>query len=169
MANQREVLRTRLLNFEKIYGTRWAEGQLNLFKYLVKSLGCRLVEVSHSVPRDLIDLFSESTFRTGLKVTFSVNEDVLLLHEQDRDRFIGKSDLMAMVSRTDQSIINGYIFQENVSWFTIHYWYCVEPEGGLGSTWIANSQYVYLGTNAPLSEEERAEFLAKRNDRHLSD
>lgn len=169
MANQSNVIKSRFLNFEKVFGAGWAEDQRNLFKYFVKSFGCRLVEAGQSVPRDLIELLPEVTFRTGLRVTFSINEDVLLLHEEDRDGFIGKSGLIVNLSKTDPSITNGYIFQEHVSWFTIHCWYLVEPNGDPGSTWIANSKHVYLGSDAPLSEEQRAEFLAKRNERRMSD
>jgi hypothetical protein len=94
---------------------------------------------------------------------------VVLLHKQDRDGFIGKSGIGFLMSKADPSVIQGYFYNEYVSWFTVHCWYGIDPEGGLGSTWIANLQYVYLGSAAPLSSEERAEFLAKRNDRFLGE
>jgi hypothetical protein len=169
MANEPDILRRRFLNFEEIYGPSYAEAQRNLFKYFVKSFGCRLVEAGQNVPQDLIDLLPLATFRTALKITFSVNEDVLLFHKQDRDGFIGKSGVGCWMSKTDPSVINGYFYNEHVSWFTVYFWYGSEPEGGLGSAWIANSQYVYLGSTTPLSSEERAEFIAKRNDRRLGD
>jgi hypothetical protein len=120
MANEPEVLRTRLLNFEKIYGPSYAEHQNNLFKYFVKSFGCRLVEAGQKVPQDLIDLLPLTTFRTALKITFSVNEDVVLLHKQDRDGFIGKSGIGCLMSKADPAVIHGYFYNEYVSWFTVH-------------------------------------------------
>ena len=35
------------------------------------------------------------------------------------------------------------------------------PDGNLGSTWVADSQHVYLGCQQPLSEEERMELKQK--------
>jgi hypothetical protein len=165
MENEQAALRKRLINFEEIYGLSHEEYQLNLFRYCVKSFGCRLVETGQTVPKDLVDLLPLTSFRTGLKITFSVNEDVLLLPEQDRVGFIGKGELMCRRSRTAPSIIHSYVWSEHVSWFTICYWYGCEPEGGLGSTWIANSQYVYLGSHAPVPVEQRAEFLHKLQNR----
>jgi hypothetical protein len=153
-------LNKRLLNFEEIYGPDFEAAQRNLFKYFVKSFGCRLVDAGEPVPQDLVDLLPQNGFRTALKITFSVNEDVLLLPNAARDGFIGKAHLLFHRSRSNRSIVNGYSWKENVSWFTAFYWYGVQPEGGLGSTWIADAQHVYLGSFAPLSPEDRDEFLA---------
>jgi len=154
MSNEPAILQKRQLNFQEIYGLDWEEQQRDLFKYCVKSFGCRLVDAGQMVPRDLIDLLPLTSFRTALKITFAVNEDVLLMPKQDRTGFIGKGDLLATNPQ-------GYTWCESVSWFRIHYWYFCSPDGGLGSTWIADAQYVYLGSEAPLSPEMRADFLAK--------
>lgn len=156
MSNETVVLRKRQLDFEEIYGPDWEEQQRNLFKYCVKSFGCRLVDAKQVVPKDLVDLLPKKTFRTALKVTFAVNEDVLLMPKQDRDGLIGKGGVGLVSSEP-----NGYICVEYVSWLRIHYWYFCHPYGGLGSTWIADAQYVYLGSEAPLPPEMRADLLAK--------
>lgn len=161
LENEPLVLKKRFINFKEVYGTSFEEGQRALFKYFVKSFGCRLVDAGASVPQDLIDLFPQKAFRTGLKITFSVNEDILLFPEDTRSSFIGKGDLGVSCSKTDRSDFNGYFWSEHVSWFTIFYWYNMWPEGDLGSTWIANAQYVYLGSASPLSSDQRAEFLRK--------
>jgi len=163
LANEDTVLRKRMINFEDIYGSSWPERQRDLFKYYVKSFGCRLVDAEQTVPQELIDLLPLDTFRTALKITFSVNEDILLFDQPERTGFIGKGELTAWISKSDPSIVNGYNWSEHISWLTILYWYCQEPEGGLGSTWIADSQYVYLGSIAPLSPEERSDFLIKKS------
>lgn len=159
--NKQTALRKRLLDFEEIYGPKHQECQLNLFKYFVKSFGCRLVDAGQIVPKDLVDLLPLTSFRTGLRITFAVNDDLLLLPEQDRKSFSGKGDLTCQQARTNPAIIYSYAWYEHVSWFMICYWYCCEPAVGLGSTWIANSQYVCLGSNAPLSAEQRVELLHK--------
>ena len=161
VANEATVLRKRLLDFEEIYGQGWQDCQLNLFKYCVKSFGCRLVDAGRIVPQDLVELMPLRTFLTGLKITFSVNEDVLLLDKNTQDGFIGKGDLVAWATKEHPSVATGYSWNEHVSWFTILYWYCQEPQSGRGSIWIANSQHVYLGSLAPLTPEQRTELVAK--------
>ena len=160
MFNEPMVLRKRQLNFEEIYGPDWEGQQRDLYKYYVKSFGCRLVDAGQTVPRDLIDLLPQATFRTGLRITFAVNEDVLLMREQDRAGLIGKCGV-GLVSSDPRA----YICAEYVSWLRIHYWYLCPPDGGLGSTWVADTQYVYLGSEAPLPPEMRADFLATRDSR----
>ena len=154
-------MRKRFINFEEVYGTDFGIGQLNLFKYFVKSFGCRLVDADESVPQDLIDLLSLQSFRTSLKLTLCVNEDVLLFPMRTRWGFIGKSSLTAYMSESDPTMITGYSWDEFVSWLTVCYWYAYPPEGGWGSPWIADAQYVYLGSVEPLAPETRADFTAK--------
>jgi hypothetical protein len=159
LAAEQAILHKRLIDFKEVYGISFEDGQHNLFKYFVKSLGCRLISAGLPVPQDLVDLLPRKVFRTALKITFCVNEDILLLPASKRSRFIGKGDLIALMSASDLLVLNGYTWNEYVSWFTVCYWYGVQPEGGLGSTWIADAQHVYLGSVSPLSAEQRAEFL----------
>jgi hypothetical protein len=166
--NELTVLRKRLINFEEVYGSNFEESQRNLFKYLVKSFGCRLCDAGQPVPLDSVELLSKTQFRTALRITFAINEDILLLPESDRIGLIGKGALEALFSKSNPSIVNGYQWHEHVSWFTIFYWYKLAPESGLGPTWIANAQHIYLGSMAPLSSAERAEFLLKVRGRVAS-
>ena len=154
--NEAEVLNKRVVNFFDVYGDNFEEKQRNLFKYFVKSFGCRLVDAVHNVPKDLIDLLPKQSFRTALKISFCVNEDILLLPE--KSQFVGKGNLIALPAKSNQSIVNGYIWHENYSWFTVNYWYKTSPQSGLGSTWIADAQHVYLGSLSPLSEQQHNEF-----------
>ena len=54
----------------------------------------------------------------------------------------------------------GYTWDENISWLSISYWYSMIPDGSLGSIWVADSQYIYLGSQESLSEEDRTIFKA---------
>jgi hypothetical protein len=108
-----------------------------------------------------------NNFRTALSVSFSVNEDILLMPNQARSSFGGKGVLIGAQSSLDPSVSHNYTWYEHVSWFAICYWYGREAEGALGSPWIANSQYVYLGGHAPLSAEQRTELVEKINARIL--
>ena len=160
-SNECDVLRKRLINFEEVYGSDFQSGQLDLFKYFVKSFGCRLVDAEQGVPQDLIDLLPLRNFRTALQITFCVNEDVLLLSEPTRWRFIGNGTLTAYMSKSEPGRITGYSCDEFASWFTVCCWYAYAPESGLGSPWIANTQHVYLGSVSPLPPEERENFRVK--------
>lgn len=159
--NEEIVLGKRFVNFENVFGVTFEEDQRNLFKYFAKSFGCRVVEAGRAVPNDVVELLLKSHFQTGLRITFSVNEDILLLPKTDRNSFIGKADFGVMVSKKNPSEVTGYIWREHVSWFNVNYWYLAQPEGDLGSIWMANSQHIYLGSFAPLSSEERADLKEK--------
>jgi len=165
LANEEPVLYRRFVDFAEVYGSDFEDPQRDLFKYFVKSFGCRLVDAGEPAPEDLVALLPLKSFRTALKITFCVNEDILLLPEPTRSVFVGKGELTTWVLRSNPPAPKGYIWDEHVSWLTVRYWYDREPDGSLGSTWIANTQFLYLGSFEPLSSEQRAELLEKvRND-----
>ena len=159
--NEGLVLHQRFIDFERVFGADWEDRQRNLYKYFAKSFGCRLAEISRAVPDDVVNLFDKKRFRTGLRLTFAVNEDIVLMPPRDRNGFIGKGTLNAMVQRTNTSIVNGYTWDEHVSWFTTMYWYIEWPDGNLGSSWVADSKHIYLGSHSPLPPEMRSEFMQK--------
>ena len=165
LENESTVLLRRFINFADVFGADFPKHQLNLYKYFAKSFGCRLVEANQVVPDDVRNLFAKEQFQTALRFTFSVNEDILAMPLSDRQCFIGKGDLTAMVQRSDPTQIDGISFSEHVSWFTTHYWYALAPDGNLGAEWVANSQYIYLGSHEPLTPELRAEMINKLTTR----
>ncbi|MCH8501558.1 MAG: hypothetical protein LAT77_06565 [Aliidiomarina sp.] len=128
-----------------------------MYKYYAKSFDCRLVDAGHAVPSDVVQLFDRPHFQTALRITFSVNEDVLILPKENRDGFIGQSDLRAWLEGGRPEQINGYQSSEHVSWFTAHFWYGLIPDGACGSSWVADNQFVYLGSVEPLTPEQRKE------------
>ncbi len=161
LANEETVLRERFIDFAEVYGAKFERPQCDLFKYFVKSLGCRLVDAGASVPLDLVTLLPKESFRTALKITFSVNEDILLMPKRSRTVFIGKGDLIVWKSKSDPLTLNAYTWDEHTSWLMMNYWYARPSDGGLGSTWIANTQFLYLGSFEPLSPEDRVEHIEK--------
>ena len=52
-----------------------------------------------------------------------------------------------------------YQWSENFEWLYVWYWYNIIPNGNLGSTWIADSRYVYLGSYEILSDEEKQKIV----------
>jgi hypothetical protein len=168
-ANESQVLERRFIDFAEVYGETYEEDQLNLYKYYVKSFGCRLNEAGLQVPKDLIELFPKMRFQTGLRLTFWVDEAILEMPKIDRDAIIGKSDLMKAAD-------DSYIFNEYISWFNTRHWYLFDPEPTLGSIWTANSRVVYLGAanvfddgSLPLSDviEFRAKIEARKREFEL--
>lgn len=159
--NEGIVLHRRFIDFAEIYGSDWESRQLYLYKYFSKSFGCRLVDAGANVPADVVELIGKDRFRTGLRLTVAVNEDILLMSSKDRDGFIGKGDLLSWASPHTQEVADGFTWNEHVSWLTICYWYNRFPDGSCGSTWVADSQFLYLGIIAPLDDDTRADFLKK--------
>jgi hypothetical protein len=159
--NEATVLRRRFIDFQEIYGQEFEAPQRNLYKYFAKSFGCRLVAAGFPVPVDVVQLLGQDSFQTMLLLTFAVNEDVLIMPLADRRGFIGKGDLIAWASRQRPDQLTGYTWDEHVSWFWICHWYNAAPDRCLGSTWVADSQFLYLGSFAPRDADTRAEAVRK--------
>ncbi|NMF90230.1 hypothetical protein [Aromatoleum petrolei] len=161
MGNEGLVLRRGFIDFEEVYGDGWEDSQRNLYKYFVKSFGCRLIDAETAVPEDMVELLSQAKFRTRLRLSFAVNEDILILPEKYRCGFIGKGDLLTWASRSAPSPDESFTWNEHVSWLTIYYWYNRAPDGAYGSEWIANAKFIYLGSLAPLDEATRLDLIGK--------
>jgi hypothetical protein len=157
--NESKILKRRFVDFYEVFNDDFETSQRNLYKYFAKSFGCRLIDAGHDIPDDVTELLDKKSFETDLRITFAVNEDILLMSSQDRDGFIGKGDLIGYYSKSELQKINGYIWNEHISWFTIFYWYNRFPDGNLGSTWVADSQHIYLGSSEPLPPEIREDFI----------
>jgi len=160
MQNEAEVLKRRVIDFERVYGSDWANKQLDLFKFFAKCFGCRLDEAGRAVPADVIELLGKDSFMTALYVTFQVNEDMLLLDAADRA--IGTQPLFTHKKRSTGEEV-GFQCGNHYSWLTIMYWYKHAPLEPVGAPWIANSKFLYLGWYEPLTPQQR-ELVAKRAD-----
>lgn len=161
MSNERIVLHRRFIDFEEVFGSDWPNLQCDLYKYFAKSFGCRLVDAETSVPCDIVELLGQPNFHTGLRLSISVNEDILLMPQEHRNGYLGKGELLAWASKEQPDTLNSFTWSEHVSWLTICYWYNCEPDGGLGTTWVANGKYVYLGSFEALNEDQRLDLLKK--------
>lgn len=140
-------MRKKYINFADIYGVKeYAVQQMYLFKYFVKSFGCRIASSGYKVPFDLIRLFPKTKFKTHLWTSFSIDEGAVnFLDKETRNGFIGKGDLVVFKKIRTGKIKNKFYFHERVSWLIIHYWYRLWPDGNLGSRWVGDNQHIYLG------------------------
>lgn len=151
--NEKNTLRTRIINLGEIYGNDSERGQRNLYKYLVKSFGCRVVEAGRDVPRNLVEILNRQKFQTNLFITFAVNEDKVKYLPDDM-KMVGNGDLV-WSEKIDSEGNFSATYHEYYSYLHIYYWYNSQWDLGLGSRWLADSLYLYLGSFAPLSPEQR--------------
>lgn len=164
MSNEQLILHRRFVDFEDIFGSNWPNSQRDLYKYFAKSFGCRLVDADAHVPDDIVELLGKTHFQTGLRISISVNEDILLMPSKHRNGFIGKGDLLAWAPKEEPNTPNSFTWSEHISWLTICYWYNRELEGGYGTTWVADGKYVYLGCFGALNDTERSDLVKKIQD-----
>lgn len=160
-ANEDIVLHKRFINFADVFGREFEADQRNLFKFFVKNFGCRLAKAHQAVPQDLVTLLGQESFQTALKVTFAVTEELLLMPDLAQG-FLGKGNLIRLDSADGSPRPLTYRWYEQITWLLVFYWYNDWPDGNLGSTWIANSQHIYLGSRQ-LSVEETSAMLQVAN------
>jgi hypothetical protein len=160
------LLSRRFIDFKDVYGDDFETSQCNLYKYFVKSFGCRLANDDYPIPEDLPKLLEKRRFKTRLRITFSVNEDLL---SPDWDNVLGNGNLCTLLpvvetrptwlekwraNRYGRTRPLEYLCDENFKWLHTWCWYNIPPDGRRGSTWIANSQYIYLGSHQGLFGEQ---------------
>jgi hypothetical protein len=152
MAHQQDVIARRVIDFEPIFGNQWEDKQRDLFKFFAKCFGCRLDEADRVVPKDVIDLLANVSFRTGLYVTFMVNEDLCEIDVHS----VGTEPLFVHRHRTTGDEV-GFQCGHSVGWLTVMYWYQHWSSDPVGAPWIADAKHVYLGWHRPttLSSQRR--------------
>lgn len=136
--NESEIVHKRFIDFHKIYGDDFENKQRNLYKYFVKSFGCRLAHFNHPIPSDMVELLGLDSFQTKLRLNFSVNEDKL---------YLGRLDVNL------KNIIGNGKIETNQIYI----------DGNLGSTWVADNKFIYLGSfYSNLSDEMRQGCIIKQ-------
>ncbi len=154
-----EILAKRLIDFENVYGENYEAEQRRLYKYFLKSFGCRLVEAGKSVPKNLVEIFNLKQFRTNLFITFAVNEDKVLLL-QDNVRIVGNGVIEGTeIAGSPDNFTARY--SEYYGFLHIFYWYNCDWDGRFGARWVADSKYIYLGSFSPLPATMRKDLKEK--------
>lgn len=146
--NYQHITKIRIINFFDIYGDTFPLMQLNLFKYFMKIFGCDLIEYGFKVPKDLIDLLCKEHFKTKIKITFSINEDILTTEEPTKV-LQGIGSLMTSIAnlKSKNEIDTNYKFSINLSYLRVNFFYNRFTDIGVGSDWIADKQYLYIGSS----------------------
>ncbi|KAB7884617.1 hypothetical protein [Poseidonibacter ostreae] len=144
----------RIIDFKEIYGEKFPEQQTNLFKYFVKIFGCDLSENNFIVPSDIVQLIDKTFFKTRLKITFSINEQIVTSNSPT-NLLYGNGYLITtdfnLNSRLE--VDTKYRFEMNLSYLRVNFFYNTFTDIGLGSDWIADKQYLYLGSSQEMNKE----------------
>lgn len=145
--NSDVVLEKRFIDFEEVYGEDFPTQQTNLFKYFIKSFGCRIyANPEFKVPYDLVEILKNDLnyFQTGLKITMSLNNLVINNLGKDCFNFIGKTK-MFYYNLYDKPEQFGFSFNEHIGWFFINYYYLIDIEPRSGVEWVADRKVIFLG------------------------
>jgi len=145
--NSELILERRFIDFEEIYGEDFPTQQTNLFKYFIKSFGCRIyANPDFEVPDDLVKIIKNDLthFQTGLKITMSLNKAVINTLGKDCFHFIGKTDML-FYNLEDHPNQFGFSFSEHIGWFFINYYYLIDIEPRSGVGWISDRKVIFLG------------------------
>ena len=162
MNNEASIIKHRVIDFARIYGDKFEDGQRNLFKYFVKLFGRDLAKHKLDIPNDLVNIFDKEVFLTRLRITFAVNEDVLQLLPPEH-RPLGVGELRNSVQNLLLLKVPRYRWHTYFSFLHIFYWYNWDVDGPFGANWIADSRFLYLGSYYPLTTEQREKFYKKQS------
>ncbi len=146
--NYNLINNTRMIDFSKIYGKDFPIEQTNLFKYFAKIFGCDLCENHFPVPIDVVDLLNKDFFSTRLKISFSINEN-FINSENPTKVVYGTGWLTTSQANiiSKKEINPFYTFEIVLSYLSVNIFYNAFTDVGLGSEWIADKQYVYVGSS----------------------
>jgi len=150
--NYKDICHFRNINFFNIFGEHFPIMQTNLFKYFIKIFGCDLVEYGFIVPDDLIILLNQEHFETKMKITFSINESFLTTQSPTKVLY-GHGPLITTQEnlRSKNEINTKYRFEINLSYLRVNFFYSCFTDFGIGSDWIADKQYLYIGSSKEMN------------------
>jgi len=149
--NYNLISKVRMIDFFDIYGGNFPIMQSDLFKYFIKIFGCDLSDSNFNVPEDLIELLGEELFRTRAKISLSINEDIINI-DKPTEAIYGIGSLITSQEniKTRKEINTFYSFSITLSYISVNIFYNCSADIGLGSEWIADKRYLYLGSNPKL-------------------
>lgn len=139
----------------------------NLYKYFVKTFGCRLASIDVPVPVNLTNLLSQEHFETGLRLSFSINKSTFAMLPKDRDNIQGVGELHRIDSES-QGYMERYSWSYDIGWLTIWYFYDLEVPCELVAIWTSDTACIYLGEYESASLDELMEAAKAENTPILS-
>ena len=159
LANKDLVVDTRHIDFADVFERTWESSQLNLFRYFTKHLGCNIARTEqHQVPNDLRDILHQDLFRTRLRITINIHEDLLVLPGLDAGLMLGN---LGYVQRADANH-SSYWTHIIVGWVMVRLWYNTEILDD-ATPWIADQKAVNVGLFRSLTDEQREDVIRRSN------
>ena len=142
--NAREVLKTRFISLKNIYHSNARRKAKYLYKYFLKSYGCKLIENGHSVPNEIVDAVKNIKFElpNPLLLTFSIYGNYPE-KEKGFHGLIMSHDLNLVTDNyTGQEKIT---FAQSIAWFTVSFWFNHNINNNLGEPWFGKRKFIKLG------------------------
>lgn len=155
LTNESAILGVRMIDFKEIYGDDYQLNQLNLFKYFVKLLGCDISNAGFTVPQELKELLSVTSFQAKLKLSLSIDTDKALIPSAS-SRTLGIGTLTTSQKNLIQKNDPCYRWHIYFSFLHVWFWYGVDQDGPYGSEWIGNKRFLYLGTQKSSDDDQRS-------------
>lgn len=145
--NHSLLFKTKMLDFEKVYGESYREEIINLFKYFIKIFGCDLNDNRLIIPSDLIEVIKNISDKTNLTLTFSIKDDYSILKDPVSTPYsIGSLGTSIKNKKSKNEENTFYKFSIELGYITVNYFYNISYDVGLGSPWNASNKYIYFGT-----------------------
>ena len=161
--NQRDVLRTRQIALLSVYGENAAPASsVNLYKYFVKSFGCRIASAGDRVPSDLKTLLRQGDFQTRLLLTFSVHKAVFAICPEFRNAQVGIGQMTNWYRRSLKTA-ECYTFFTVIGWLVIEFYYQMDIPDNRGVPWCGDGVLVEVGQIEGPSLDELIELARKSN------
>ena len=144
VANANSVLRERRIDLRRVFGVCGHKQYKNLFRYFVKSLGCRIADANRAVPADLSSAMRGGPLPSTLALTFCVNEPLAAISSSLQK--IAKVHRLAGTLDTLTKTHVDFVWDYSYGWLTIAFRYNRQPDPALGEVWSGSFRHLVLGS-----------------------
>lgn len=122
LENEELIKSKKSIDFSKVYGEKWKEGKENLFRYIMKHIGCRLSEIGFIPFQQTIEYLDGFTQHKNLKIVIQIKPYNVLVQTLYKGPLIpishklNKKRITAVCGWfTVKNITFNYIYEWNVS------------------------------------------------------
>ncbi len=165
--NERIVLAQRFINLHEVVANDAPTSCPDLYKYFVKAFGCRLADAGFDVPVHLVELLSQDSYQTKLRMAFSVHKTLFALRREYR-QLLGLGGLVRLDSLS-MGQLERYFFQLHNGWLITGFYYDIEVPPAVGAPWVSDSACIYLGETETATLDELIEAASTGNSSALAE
>lgn len=141
-SNFQLLMKEQVLFTHKIFNKDIKKEQENLFRFFIKSFGCRIDNQGHAVPIELINAMHGNSYGKSLKVSFGLNI---------REPCVGEFSLEGQVDHNKKPV--NYFWAQFVGGLSIYYVYNREMPVELGEVWYGKSKRINFALNTDILQE----------------